>query len=266
MTMPSPNVSNCGRPARPIICITSSGESSVQRPFSGLYTCVPLMMTVCAGRFTPQARVAVLTSTCTCCSRNRSSTRDRSDRGIPAWWIANPYGRRSFSSRSLTFSSASDCKISRLAESSRRKRLSVSLLRAMSRIVRAVLPVSLRECTNTRTWFCPACSITFSYVISFISWNRLKLLFSMMPIYVCSRGAGRYELSNTCRPLSGSTRSKVATSSYPGSVADSPTSRTISCVRSTCRIVRAMMASRTGPRSSCSRWISSKITRRTCWV
>ena len=41
----------------------SSAPSSVQRPFSGLYTWVPLMMTVWAGRFTPQARVAVETKT-----------------------------------------------------------------------------------------------------------------------------------------------------------------------------------------------------------
>ena len=52
-----------GRPARPSICITSIIESSVHLPFSGSYTCVPLMITVCAGRLTPQARVAVETST-----------------------------------------------------------------------------------------------------------------------------------------------------------------------------------------------------------
>lgn len=44
-------------------CRISSAPSSVQRPFSGLYTWVPLMMTVWAGRFTPQARVAVETKT-----------------------------------------------------------------------------------------------------------------------------------------------------------------------------------------------------------
>lgn len=121
--MPSPKVSNCGRPARPNICITSRGLSSVQAALTGLYTCrdfgvggkrawwvagsvrlrppihacpasacvppvqpsrhtapavrtaphplpsspptcVPLMMTVCAGRLTPQARVAVDTRIC----------------------------------------------------------------------------------------------------------------------------------------------------------------------------------------------------------
>ncbi len=64
MMMPSPWESYWGRPARPNICMTSNGDSSPQAPFSGLYTWVPLMMTVCAGRFTPHASVAVETSTC----------------------------------------------------------------------------------------------------------------------------------------------------------------------------------------------------------
>jgi len=54
--------------------MTSSAPSSTQRPFSGLYTWVPLIMTVCAGRFTPQARVDVETKTWMCLSANRSST------------------------------------------------------------------------------------------------------------------------------------------------------------------------------------------------
>jgi hypothetical protein len=45
-------------------CNTSNAPNSTQRPFSGLYTCVPFMMTVCAGKFTPQAKVAVDTRTC----------------------------------------------------------------------------------------------------------------------------------------------------------------------------------------------------------
>ena len=65
MMMPMPWVSYCGRPARPNICMTSRGLSSCQLPLAGLYTWVPLMMTVWAGRLTPQARVAVDTSTCT---------------------------------------------------------------------------------------------------------------------------------------------------------------------------------------------------------
>lgn len=66
MMTPRPWVSYCGRPARPNICMTSSGPSSCQAPFSGLYTCVPLMITICAGRFTPHAKVAVDTNTCRC--------------------------------------------------------------------------------------------------------------------------------------------------------------------------------------------------------
>lgn len=42
---------------------TSSMLRSCSPPFSGLYTSVPLMITVCAGRLTPHARVAVHTST-----------------------------------------------------------------------------------------------------------------------------------------------------------------------------------------------------------
>lgn len=45
-------------------CNTSNAPNSTQRPFSGLYTCVPFMMTVCAGKFTPHANVAVDTRTC----------------------------------------------------------------------------------------------------------------------------------------------------------------------------------------------------------
>lgn len=42
---------------------TSSMLMSCSPPFSGLYTSVPLMITVCAGRLTPHARVAVQTRT-----------------------------------------------------------------------------------------------------------------------------------------------------------------------------------------------------------
>ena len=62
--MPSPNESYGYRPARPNICITSSPLSSSQDPLAGLYTWVPLMMTVWAGRLTPHAKVAVDTRTC----------------------------------------------------------------------------------------------------------------------------------------------------------------------------------------------------------
>ena len=161
MMMPSPNVSNCGRPARPIICITSWKLNSSQPPFSGLYICVPLMITVCAGRFTPHASVAVLTSTCTCPSAKSSSTSVRSARLIPAWWMANPYGSTSRRSAER-HCSASDTRISRLALSSRRNLASWSFCSAVSRIAFAVFAVSFRLCTKMMVCDFPAFSITFS--------------------------------------------------------------------------------------------------------
>jgi hypothetical protein len=57
------SLSYCGLPARPIICNISSGDNSTQDPFSGEYICVPFSITVCAGKFTPHASVAVDIST-----------------------------------------------------------------------------------------------------------------------------------------------------------------------------------------------------------
>jgi len=51
--MPSPLESYCGRPARPKICITSRIPRSWNPPRTLLYTSVPLMITVCAGRLDP---------------------------------------------------------------------------------------------------------------------------------------------------------------------------------------------------------------------
>lgn len=42
----------------------SAVPRSLNWPLCASYSCVPLMMTVCAGRFTPHARVAVVHSTC----------------------------------------------------------------------------------------------------------------------------------------------------------------------------------------------------------
>lgn len=53
------------RVGRGVTCMTSSMESSRKPPALGSYSCVPLMTTMCAGRFTPHASVAVHTSTCT---------------------------------------------------------------------------------------------------------------------------------------------------------------------------------------------------------
>ena len=119
------------------------------------------MITVCAGRLTPHASVAVEHSTWTWRSAKRSSTSVRSARARPAWWIAKPYGRRSLSASDLAVSHSS-CRISRVAESSRTKRWIASSLSAMSRSAAAVFAVSARECTKMRTWFRPACASTFS--------------------------------------------------------------------------------------------------------
>lgn len=57
---------------------------------------VTLMITACAGRFTPQARVAVHTSTLMWPLENMLSIRLRSDLNMPAWWIPKPSGNISF--------------------------------------------------------------------------------------------------------------------------------------------------------------------------
>ena len=101
MMMPSPHFSNCGRPARPSICSTSCGDSSTHADFSGEYICVPLMITVCAGRFTPHASVIVDTSTWISPRPNSSSTAVRSERQSPAWWMAKPAGSSCFRSSFL---------------------------------------------------------------------------------------------------------------------------------------------------------------------
>lgn len=54
-------------------CSTSSMLMSCKPPFSGLYTSVPLMITVCAGKLTPHAKVAVHTRTCPCEQKKRKT-------------------------------------------------------------------------------------------------------------------------------------------------------------------------------------------------
>jgi len=61
--IPSPFVSYFGLPALPIIYNISYGDNSTHFPYSELYIYVPLIITVCAGKFTPQAKVEVDTST-----------------------------------------------------------------------------------------------------------------------------------------------------------------------------------------------------------
>mmetsp|Transcript_24203 Transcript_24203/g.60073 ORF Transcript_24203/g.60073 Transcript_24203/m.60073 type:complete len:219 (+) Transcript_24203:2978-3634(+) len=102
--------------------------------------------------------------------------------------------------------------------------------------------------------------------MSFMSWKRCSGFLTVTPMNCCCSGHGRKLLSKTKSPLAGLTRRNAATSSKLGSVADSPTMRTISCVVSTWRTVRATIDSSTGPRPSCSRWISSMMSRRTSCV
>ncbi len=99
------------------------------------------------------------TLTWICRSANKSSTRVRSTLVIPAWWMAKPYGSKSFNSADFTCSDS--CRRTSVeAEPSLKKMPKVSFSRHMSRIARAVLPVSLREWTKMSTWFLPACCIT----------------------------------------------------------------------------------------------------------
>jgi len=90
MIIPSPVLSYYGLPALPIICKISYGDNSTHLPFSGLYICVPLMITVWAGKFTPHAKVAVEIRSCKCLSANRSSTSVLSFQLRPAWWMPTP--------------------------------------------------------------------------------------------------------------------------------------------------------------------------------
>ena len=56
------------------------------------------MMTVCAGKFTPQAKVAVDTKIFKCLSANNSYTKSLSGLDKPAWWIPIPSTNNSFKS------------------------------------------------------------------------------------------------------------------------------------------------------------------------
>ena len=64
--IPSPLVSNLGLPALPIIYNRSWLLNSTHFPSSGEYTYVPFIITVCAGKLTPHANVAVLINNYIC--------------------------------------------------------------------------------------------------------------------------------------------------------------------------------------------------------
>mmetsp|Transcript_8845 Transcript_8845/g.25709 ORF Transcript_8845/g.25709 Transcript_8845/m.25709 type:complete len:221 (-) Transcript_8845:736-1398(-) len=84
-----------------------------------------------------------------------------------------------------------------------------------------------------------------------------------MPTKVCASGQGRCSPPKWKVPWTGCARRNSATSSWFGSVALMPQSRTSSCVASTRRCVRATMDSMTAPRSSASRCTSSRMSSRT---
>jgi len=73
-------------------------DRSTLPPLEGSYTSVPLITTECAGRLTPHAKVAVQTSTRAAPAPKKRSTRVRSGRSIPAWWMPKPVRKSSFSS------------------------------------------------------------------------------------------------------------------------------------------------------------------------
>lgn len=77
----------------------SRAPSSTHRPFSGLYTWVPLMMTVWAGRLTPHASVDVDTSTWMCRSAKRSSISVRSTLKEDNWKEVKKNQKKSYPTR-----------------------------------------------------------------------------------------------------------------------------------------------------------------------
>lgn len=104
ITIPSPSSSKLGLPDLPNIYKISYIFKSVHWLNSGEYTCVFLMMTVLAGKLTPQANVAVETMIRTIFYEKRSSTINLSSLHKPAWWKTSPYPKTSFKNSSLIFS------------------------------------------------------------------------------------------------------------------------------------------------------------------
>ena len=163
MIMPSPSVSKWGLPALPSICMISWRLISTHRPCSGEYTWVPLMMTVWAGRFTPQASVAVETKIFKCLSANSSSTKSLSGLDKPAWWIPIPSTSSSFKSLlEIVYSFVIASRIFLLSESGLMILFSSSRVKAVYLSAFAVLTVSLREWTKMIICWFETLSITFS--------------------------------------------------------------------------------------------------------
>lgn len=103
------------------------------------------MITVCAGRLTPQARVAVETNTDMWPFEKRSSTKFLSFFDKPAWWNPMPVPNNAWSSKQLTY----DFKFYIILQELSEVKISYkSAITDCSRKSFAVLMVSLREWTN----------------------------------------------------------------------------------------------------------------------
>ena len=152
------------------------------------------MTTVCAGRFTPHASVAVHTSVLTTPAANILSTSDLSDRSMPALWHPNPLAKSSFTSGfRLLFTSAWNRATSGWSSPlEKRSPWPSASFAASSASWRAVFTVSFRLCTNTIACFpdrsAPA---HFRYATSAIKLARFIAFVSVTPTNTCVSGMGR---------------------------------------------------------------------------
>eukprot|EP00962_Isochrysis_galbana_P036147 scaffold12452_cov113-Isochrysis_galbana.AAC.9 len=92
-----PELSNCGRPARPAIWITSMRVYSTNPAELDAYLQVLQRTTRCAGRLTPCARPEVEHKMGSSPAANMVSTSRLSCTSSPAWWKPTP--QRSISER-----------------------------------------------------------------------------------------------------------------------------------------------------------------------
>ena len=220
------------------------------------------MTTVCAGRLTPHAKVAVQHKTFTTPAAKRRSTRVLSDRSMPALWQPKPRWKSSFTSLFLLRSTSffQEVKSGWFSGANSSSPPCDWSFAAISPSCFAVLTVSLRLCTKTIACF-PVLSaaVHLSYAICAMSICRFIALPSVTPTNICVSGIGLKLWSKTKRPASDTPRN-LATSAGLGRVAESPTIRIMLCVVSTCLCVRATSVSITGPRSSFSRCTSSMMS------
>lgn len=72
-----------------------------------------------------------------------------------------------------------------------------------ARVTQNCIWTNIMGMAKIHTWFFPACSMIFSYTISFMIWKRLIAFFSVIPTYVCSRGTGRKLKTKNIKDLFG---------------------------------------------------------------